>query len=71
MAVLVVEVDERDPEARAELGKAIRKQVGRSLGLTLADLRFVRRGRLPRTTSGKVRRHELKERFISGELETL
>ena len=71
VAVLVVEVDERDPEARAELGKAIRKQVGRSLGLTLADLRFVRRGRLPRTTSGKVRRHELKERFVSGELETL
>jgi fatty-acyl-CoA synthase len=70
-AVLVVEVDERDPAARAELEHAIKQRVGRSLGLTLADVRFVRRGRIPRTTSGKVRRHELFDRYVSGELETL
>jgi len=71
VAVLVVEVDERDPDARAELGRAIRQRIGRSLGLTLADLQFVRRGRIPRTTSGKVRRQELRQRFIDGQLEPL
>jgi len=71
LAILVAEVDERDPEKRSELVRAIKKQVARSVGLTLEEVLLVRRGRIPRTTSGKVRRHELKERFISGELEPL
>ena len=70
-AVLVAEVDERDPDAQAELIRAIKTQVARSVGLTLQEVRLVRRGRIPRTTSGKVRRHELKERFLSGQLEPL
>jgi acyl-CoA synthetase (AMP-forming)/AMP-acid ligase II len=70
-AVLVAEVDERNPEERAELVRAIKRQVARAVGLTLHDVRLVRRGRIPRTTSGKVRRHELRERYRSGELESL
>jgi len=63
-AVLVVEADDPD-EATA---RAVRVRVGRALGIVLHDLRFVRRGRLPRTTSGKVRRSEVKRLYESGGL---
>jgi acyl-CoA synthetase (AMP-forming)/AMP-acid ligase II len=69
--VLVVEVLERDPSALPSLGQEIRRRVGHSLGLPLADLVFVRRGRLPRTTSGKIQRRELKELYLDGTLEPL
>ena len=70
-AVLVVETGERDGEALAGLGREIRLRVARSLGLPLADLAFVRRGRIPKTTSGKVQRRELRRRYLAGELERL
>jgi acyl-coenzyme A synthetase/AMP-(fatty) acid ligase len=34
----------------------------------LADLAFVRRGRLPRTTSGKIRRTATRELYLQGAL---
>jgi acyl-CoA synthetase (AMP-forming)/AMP-acid ligase II len=41
------------------------------MGLPLADLVFVRRGRIPRTTSGKMQRNELRQRYLDGDLERL
>jgi acyl-CoA synthetase (AMP-forming)/AMP-acid ligase II len=41
------------------------------MGLPLADLVFVRRGRIPRTTSGKMQRSELRQRYLDGDLERL
>ena len=70
-AVLVVETAGEEAPALAELERAIRLEVGDRLGLTLADVAFVRRGRLPRTTSGKVQRAELRRRYLAGELERL
>ena len=67
-AVLVVETTVADPERRAGMAHEIRKRVGRALGLPLADLRFVRRGRIPRTSSGKMQRRELRELYLRGEL---
>jgi fatty-acyl-CoA synthase len=67
-AVLVVETTSTGA-ALAELETAIRREIGDRLGLTLADLLFARRGRLPRTTSGKVQRNELRRRYLAGELE--
>jgi len=67
--VLAVEVDERssaDPDA---LAREIRSRIGRELELPLADLVLVRRGRIPRTTSGKVRRDELRDRYLDQDLE--
>jgi acyl-CoA synthetase (AMP-forming)/AMP-acid ligase II len=64
-AVLVVEAESPDEETE----RAIKVRVGRSLGIVLADVRFVRRGRLPRTTSGKVQRGEVRRLYESGELE--
>lgn len=69
--VLVVETAERDPARLAELGHDIRSRVGRALSLPLADLVFVRRGKIPKTTSGKVRRRTLRQMYLDRELETL
>jgi len=64
LAVLVVEADEPDEK----IAHAIRARIGRALGIVLKDVRFVRRGRLPRTTSGKVKRGEVKRLYEAGEL---
>jgi fatty-acyl-CoA synthase len=70
-AVVVVEVAESDPDRLAEIGRDIRVRIGRAMGLPLADLAFVRRGRIPRTTSGKMQRGELRQRYLDGALERL
>ncbi len=69
--VVVVEVDYRRCPDLDGLGREIRRQIGRTLSLPVADLVFVRRGRIPKTTSGKVQRRELRDRYLRGELETL
>jgi len=70
-AVVVVEVDHKDPDRMARIEREIRIRVGRAMGLPLADLVFVRRGRIPRTTSGKMQRGELRQRYLDGDLERL
>ena len=66
--VLILEVTDRDPDALGRLAGSVRTRIGRELGLPVADLVFVRRGRIPRTTSGKVRRIELRELYLEGRL---
>jgi acyl-CoA synthetase (AMP-forming)/AMP-acid ligase II len=70
-AVLVVEASERDPEKLRAMGHDIRSRIGRTLSLPLADLVFVRRGKIPKTTSGKVRRRALRALYLEGKLERL
>jgi len=70
-AVVVVEVNDTDPQKLAEIGRDIKIRIGRSMGLPVADLVFVRRGRIPRTTSGKMQRGELRQRYIDGSLDRL
>ena len=70
-AVLVVEAETRDRDKLEELGEEIKRRVGRTLSLPLADLVFVRRGRIPKTTSGKVQRRQLRELYLRGEIERL
>jgi fatty-acyl-CoA synthase len=70
-AILVVESTERDLDKREALARQIRTRVGRSLGLPLADLMFVSRGTLPRTTSGKIQRGELRRQYLDGSLDRL
>ncbi|MCG8456300.1 MAG: AMP-binding protein, partial [Holophagales bacterium] len=67
-AVVVVESQERDEEKLGEMARAIQIEVSEGLGLSLADVRFVRRGRIPKTTSGKVQRRALRELYLRGEL---
>ena len=69
--VVVVEVQDRDPDALRRLGQEIKRRVGRALSLPVADLVFVRRGKIPKTTSGKVRRRSLREEYLNGTLDRL
>jgi acyl-CoA synthetase (AMP-forming)/AMP-acid ligase II len=70
-AVLVMEVLQETPEQLRRLGHEIRVRLGHELKLPLADLVFVQRGRLPKTTSGKVQRGELRRRYLEGRMERL
>ncbi|MEM8931867.1 MAG: fatty acyl-AMP ligase [Acidobacteriota bacterium] len=70
-AVLVVEVQDRDPENLAAMAREIRSRIGRTLSLTVADIAFVRRGRIPKTTSGKVQRRQLRHEYWTGSLEPI
>ena len=68
-AVVVVETTQKDPQKLAEMAGEIRRRVGGSLSLVLADVGFVRRGKIPKTTSGKVQRRQLRELYRRGELD--
>ncbi|MFC8077007.1 fatty acyl-AMP ligase [Streptomyces sp. NPDC057307] len=59
--VLVAETKESGAAAREELTARLRYAVSDSLGLTPRDIVLVRRGRLPRTSSGKLQRHGVEE----------
>ena len=69
--VLVLEVDERDAAVRDALKDKVASRIGRETGLPLADVVLVRRGRIPRTTSGKIRRDELRRLYLDQDLERL
>ena len=71
MAVLVVEVADKTAAELPALQHEIRSRIGRALGLPLADLAFVKRGHIPKTTSGKVQRRELRRRYLEGQIERL
>lgn len=62
-AVLVLEVEPGSEDALERLERNLRVGVGRHLGSPLADVVLVRRGVIPRTTSGKVRRAELQRLY--------
>ncbi|MEM1179312.1 MAG: fatty acyl-AMP ligase [Acidobacteriota bacterium] len=70
-AVVVVETTEKDPEKLASMAGDIRRRVGSSLSLVLSDIGFVRRGKIPKTTSGKVQRRQLKALYRSGGLDLI
>lgn len=67
-AVLVVETSETDPMRLDQMGREIRDRAAERLALQLADVVFLRRGRLPRTTSGKIRRQQAREQYERGNL---
>lgn len=69
--VLVVETALKDPEEMKDLEEKIRSRIGRVMSLVLADLVFIRRGQLPKTTSGKIKRAALKEDYLQGRVERL
>jgi acyl-CoA synthetase (AMP-forming)/AMP-acid ligase II len=62
--VVVVETVEPD---RAAVAEAVRQVIGERLGLSGAVVHTVARNQLPRTTSGKWRRAEIRRRLLSEE----
>jgi acyl-coenzyme A synthetase/AMP-(fatty) acid ligase len=53
------------------LEREVRLRVAHELKLTLSDVVFVRRGKIPKTTSGKVKRRRLAQLYNEGALERL
>jgi len=68
---LVVETHLTDPVDLKRLDHAVRSRIGRGMSLPIADLVFVRRGRIPRTSSGKIQRGKIKRQYLEGEVERL
>jgi fatty-acyl-CoA synthase len=69
--VLVVETALTDLSEINELGEKIRSRIGRAMSLILDDLVFIRRGQLPKTSSGKIKRGQLKIDYLDGKIERL
>jgi len=69
VAVLVAESSKKSAEAAAAIGQAIVQAVRSEMGVKLDEVFLIRRGTLPKTSSGKVRRKETKRRLEEGELE--
>ncbi len=70
-AVLVLETSQKDPEILAQMARDVRLKIADALSLPLADIAFVRRGQIPKTTSGKVRRRQLRQLYLDGDLSRL
>ncbi len=66
-AVIVAEGRKGGVEGEAIVAKII-QAVRAETGLTLDEVHLIRRGTLPKTSSGKVRRRETKRRLETGEL---
>lgn len=69
--VLVVEVTTRDADTLAAQGNAIRRLIARELSFTIGEVLLVRRGAIPKTSSGKIRRDALRDLYFKGMLEPL
>jgi acyl-CoA synthetase (AMP-forming)/AMP-acid ligase II len=71
----IVLVHEVSPTAQAAelpaVAAAVTKRLTVALGVPVRNVVLVRRGTVRRTTSGKVRRTEMRERFLAGAIEAL
>jgi acyl-CoA synthetase (AMP-forming)/AMP-acid ligase II len=64
--VLVAETTQTDAERRSAIAKAVRAELLEVLGIKPDDIHFCGVGKVPRTTSGKIRRAECARIFTSG-----
>jgi acyl-CoA synthetase (AMP-forming)/AMP-acid ligase II len=66
--ILAIEIERYEPGREAELLGTLRLAVIEQHEVNLHDLVVLRPGRLPRTSSGKIRRHLCREQYERGEL---
>lgn len=63
--VLMQEIDRRlEPEQHIEVKEILKEKVAENHGLQLFDVRFIRPGTLPKTTSGKIQRRHAKKVYL-------
>ncbi len=67
--VIVVETRAFRPEDRARTENAIRDKVLRETGVAPDEIKLIRRGALPKTSNGKIRRAETRSRYRLGKLD--
>jgi acyl-CoA synthetase (AMP-forming)/AMP-acid ligase II len=66
--VVIAETSHRDREQREVIAKAMRGELLAVLGIKADEIRFCGVGKVPRTTSGKIRRRECARMFGEGTL---
>lgn len=64
---LVLIVESHSAIAKNALQRNLRETIRKRLGLSVADVVVVSHGIIARTTSGKIKRHSLKLRYLAGE----
>ena len=68
--VIVAETREQDAKKRTALTAKINEEVARGLGLPPDRVELIPPGSIPKTSSGKLRREETKQRYLNGKLTT-
>ncbi|GAB4558722.1 MAG: fatty acyl-AMP ligase [Haliangiales bacterium] len=68
---VVAVVELQDTSAIEEAEQALRRAVQSQHDLGLSEVAWVRKGEIPKTSSGKLRRRECRNRFLAGELKRL
>jgi 1-acyl-sn-glycerol-3-phosphate acyltransferase len=66
--VVVAEVRERDSRRHPAIAAAVTDQISQGLGLPPDRVELIPLGGIPKTSSGKLRREETKQLFLSGKL---
>ena len=66
--VVVAETRERDSRRYPAIAAAVTEQVSQGLGLPPDRVELIPPGSIPKTSSGKLRREETKQLFLSGQL---
>lgn len=66
--IVVAETRERDAERAAKISAAVTENVSQGLGLPPDKVVLIPPGSIPKTSSGKLRREETKQLFLTGKL---
>jgi fatty-acyl-CoA synthase len=66
--VIVAESREADPSRRSAIAAAITNEISQGLGLPPDRVELIPPGSIPKTSSGKLRREETRELYVSGTL---
>jgi amino acid adenylation domain-containing protein len=69
--LIVVGEIERHPGDLGLIADTVRRAVAEEHGVRVADVALLRRGTIPKTSSGKIRRRECRARYLAGELTAL
>jgi len=69
--ILVVEVSAGDADTLAAHGNSVRRLIAGELSFSIGEVLLVRRGTIPRTSSGKLRRGALRDLYLQGMLQPL
>lgn len=66
--IVVAETREREASRRAAISAAVTEQVSQGLGMPPDRVELIPPGSIPKTSSGKLRREETKQLYLSGKL---
>lgn len=71
VVVEVKDINKQDTEKQEELFALMRKSVSEQLNLLIHTIVLIKQKTIPKTTSGKIRRHESKQLFLENKLEVV